>query len=141
MNYIIRLIILLGGGALLASPYLLQRWPKLVDSINKLALYKNVIGIAALLMGIFVDLPDYFKLSSDTGFISGTIILVNALVQILMGYLLAFDAIFVTFFKNNDRAMKTFQNFYDKIVKYQTPLGIIAIAWAVVIILRRVLLT
>lgn len=139
VRVVIRQIVLIGGGALIASPMLLKKWPKLLDAINKVAGYKNAIGISALLLG-GIDLLSILMLTPALAseHYSDIIIFISAAFELTMGFLLGYNITFANWFKSNAKALHSSQNMYGRLIKHQTLIGISAIGWAVVLMLLYV---
>lgn len=139
VRVVIRQIVLVGGGALLASPMLLKKWPKMLDTLNKVALYKNTIGISALLLG-GIDLLSIlmFNTALASEHYSGAMISLSSAFEIILGFILAYHLTIANWFKTNDKALHNFQNIYDRLVKHQTLIGVSAIIWALALIIMYV---
>ena len=136
VRVVIRQIVLIGGGALLASPTLLKKWPNLVDTLNKVAVYKNTLGISALILG-GIDLLSILMLTPALAseHYSEAVISISSVLELVLGFILGYNVTIANWFKNNPKALHTFQNIYDRLVKHQTLIGVSAIGWAIVLLL------
>ena len=130
--WIITVAVLLAGGLLGAANLIVAKKPNAKDLIDKLTPYQGSIGVVLVIWGV-IDLirivPSLGALSSAP--LSMVIAILTALTEIGLGFLLGYGLISKYALSKNPQALEKGQQLRAKLVVYQGPLGLTAIALAI----------
>ena len=133
-------LLLIVGGALAASSFIIAKKPDAKKAMDKIAPYQGIIGVIMLVWGIwdlytfllstegkmlrlflgFPGIPGKFKLWGYTLYVVG-------LVEILLGFLLGYGLIASKVGGKNPEAAAKGEAMQKKLATIQTPLGFVAI--------------
>lgn len=130
--WIITVIILLLGGVLGAANLIVAKKPDARAQIDKLTPYQGWIGVVLLLWGIW----DIIGVLRAAGIISmapvwWVIYLVTALTELGLGFLLGYTLISKYVLSGSPEATAKGETLRLKLAIYQGPLGVVAIALAI----------
>lgn len=117
-------LVLVVIGVLSAAPLIIAKRPDAKEAIAKLAAYQGWIGVGAALWGAWGVLQSLSNI--DQIGLAWIIGLAVAVVTLLNGFLLGF-ALGVVFVGDENAKEKAFE-FYDRLLPFQTRLGLAAIA-------------
>ena len=112
-------IISLLAGVLAASSAIIAKKPNAKDLIDKLVPYQGWIGVVLLIWSVksVLLLLKNFNLT----------LLFMAILQFVVGFLLAYGLISKYLLENNDEAKEKGQALRAKLIQYQVPAGIVLI--------------
>lgn len=138
--WIITAIVLLLGGVLGAANLIVGKKPNAKELIDKLTPYQGLIGVVLVIWG----LRDVIGVLRTMTVLSVTpvwwlLYLVTTLTELGLGFLLGYGLISKYVLSRNPQAMQKGQEFQAKLVKYQGPLGVVAIALAILFLLLTLL--
>ena len=133
MWWIVTVIILFLGGVLGAANLIVAKKPNAREQIDKLAPYQGWIGVILVLWGIW----DIMGVVRSVGLLSAApvwwiIYLITALTELGLGFLLGYALISKYVLSGSPEAAAKGQMLRLKLAIYQGPLGVVAIALAVI---------
>lgn len=137
MSYL-TVAVLIIGGVLAAASLIVAKKPDAKELIDKLTPYQGGIGAVMFLWGIWdlIGAVRFLDLLSAMPLL-WIFWLVSALAEIVLGFLLGFGLITKYALSKNEQAMEKGQAIRAKLAVYQGPLGLVAIALAVVMLVLR----
>ena len=109
-------IISILGGVIAASSYIVSKKANAKELIDKLVPYQGWIGVVLL----FWSIKNVFFLLN---YFSSTVLLF-AVAQFIVGFLLAYGLLSQYLFKNSEEAIEKGQKLRAKLVQYQVPAGV-----------------
>jgi len=123
-------IIAILGGVLAASGLIISKKPNAKELIDKITPYQGWIGIVLFVWGIWDLFSVIGALSyiDSLGFLLWIFWLGISVVEILVGFMLGFGLISKYALSKSEAAMEKGQNIRAKLMKFQSPLGLILIA-------------
>jgi len=134
-------VVLLLGGVLGAANLIVAKKPNAKELIDKLTPYQGWIGVVLVVWGLWDVIG---VLRTMTGLSAAPVwwllYLVTTLTELGLGFLLGYGLISKYVLSRNPQAMQKGQELQAKLVMYQGPLGLVAIALAIlfmVLTLRR----
>jgi len=141
MSIIITVVVLLLGGVLGAANLIVAKKPNAKELIDKLTPYQGWIGVVLVVWGLW----DVIGVLRTMAVLSAApvwwlLYLVTTLTELGLGFLLGYGLISKYVLSRNPQAMQKGQELQAKLVVYQGPLGLVAIALAIlftVLTLRR----
>lgn len=121
-------IISILGGIIAASSFIVSKKENAKELIDKITPYQGWIGVVLLIWSIrnLLWVFRYFSVS----------LLVVAIVQFIVGFLLAYGLLSQYLFSKNDEAKAKGQELRAKLAKFQVPAGVVLIVLGVLSILR-----
>ena len=137
-------IILFLGGALASSSFILAKKPNAKDLFAKVAPYQGTIGVIMFLWGIWDIIWIVMNMGMFTLFlavplitwkITAVMMIVTAIVQLVLGFLLGFGMIQAFAAKKNPAAAAKSEAVMKKLAPHQTWLGFLAMACAIWLVL------
>jgi len=138
-RFYVTVAVLFVGGVLSAAGIIVKKKPNAKELIEKLVPYQGWIGIVMFIWGVWdvFSIVDMFRLLSILPVMAIAGILA-VLCELVLGFLLGFGLITKYALSKNEQAMAKGQEIRGKLVKYQPPLGIVAIIVSVYLLLARV---
>ena len=130
--WIITVAVLLAGGLLGAANLIIAKKPNAKELIDKLTPYKGSIGVVLVVWGLI----DVIRIVPSLGALSSAplwtvISLLTALTELGLGFLLGYGLISKYVLSKSPEALEKGQKLQAKLVVYQGPLGLTAIALAI----------
>lgn len=122
-------IIIIVGGILAASSFIVAKKPDAKKLIDQLLPYQGWIGIVLFVWGIF-DILSVLRWMN--GSLEWIFALVVSIAELLVGFILGFALISKYALSKNEAAMKKGEEIRAKLLKFQIPLGFIAIIGGIV---------
>jgi hypothetical protein len=130
---------LLCGGALAASGFIIARKPEAKDLLGKLAPYQGGIGVAMLASGVWNLIDGTFGIAlkaMEYSMLLGLTLLSMVLCELLVGFLLGFGLI-AAWIPGEGAAEVKMLNLQKKLATISAPLGLVAMATAVLALLYQ----
>jgi len=123
----IQAIIAILGGAIAATPLILEKRPTASKFLKTITEYKSFFGVVLTFWGVRGILRVVFRGVSSTDLLG--VALVAA--QFIVGFLLAYELIQKYILKNSERATEIGEDMKTGLAKYQVPAGIVLIVLGV----------
>lgn len=117
-------IITVLGGLLGASGYIISQKPNAEELISRMAPYKGGIGVAMVIVGIWLGLKVVFMLDDLVAPISWLITTITAAINLSLGFLLGYDLISENLLERNEKAETKGLQIRKKLVGFQSKLGL-----------------
>ena len=137
MEFVIAIAVFVGG-VLAASSLIIARKPDAKELIDKLAPYQGSIGVVLFLWSIYALIWSLgYTILLKIFPIFWIALFASALVGIVLGFLLGFGLITKYVLSKNEEAMKKGQEIRQKLTRFQGPLGLVAIAAALLLLAAR----
>lgn len=136
--WIITVAVLLAGGLLGAANLIVAKKPNAKELIDKLTPYQGSIGVVLVIWGVV----DVIRMVPSLGALSSAplwmvISLLTALTELGLGFLLGYGLISKYVLSKSPEALEKGQKLRAKLVVYQGPLGLTAIALAILFAVMR----
>lgn len=131
-------LILLAGGVMAAYPMIVQKQPNARDLLDRLMPYQGITGVVLGIVGVIL----VFKVVGNLGVMLslGWLLMVASTVCALgLGFLMGYNILIKGTLANNEQAMRKAEALRAKLLGYQIPLGIAAIAIALLSVVLRIL--
>jgi len=130
--FIVSAIIGVLGGLLALSPVIVKNSPGAAEKLEQLAKYSGYIGITMFVWGIW----ELFGVLTNIGMLGTAPItwvfwLLTGIADLGVGALLGFGLISTYVFRGNATAIEKGTMMRDKLVKFQIPLGALAIVMSI----------
>ncbi len=129
-------LITLIGGVLGASGYIIAKRPDAEEIISRIAPYKGGVGIAMIIAGAWLGIKVIFMLNDLVAPLSWLIMLVTAVVNLSLGFLLGYDLISEYLLEKNEKIETKGVQAKQKLTGYQSKLGIGAIGASILYLLQ-----
>ncbi len=136
-------IILIVGGILAASAYIISRKPEAGKLIKKVAPFSDLIGIFMLFWGVWYVIDVIFHLSRYTGHIKADpfwgfiAMLFIPFIAVVTGFMLSFARI-AEWIPGQGRSEEKLLALRKKLIKLTTPLGLLAILAGILHLFRLI---
>ena len=134
-------VVLLLGGVLGAANLIVAKKPNAKELIDKLTPYQGWIGVVLVVWGLWDVIGVLRTMTAlSAAPVWWLLYLVTTLTELGLGFLLGYGLISKYVLSRNPQAMQKGQELQAKLVMYQGPLGLVAIALAIlfmVLTLRR----
>jgi hypothetical protein len=136
--WLVTLGVLLAGGILGASGVIIAKKPDAKELIDKLVPYQGWIGAVMFLWGIW-DTITCIRIISIISLapLVWIIAFVASLTELFLGFLLGYGLINKYALSKNPQAAAKGEEMQKKLIKFQVPLGFIAIAVAILFLVFR----
>lgn len=129
-------LITIAGGTLASSGFIISKKPNAKDLIDKLVPYTGWIGLVMFVWGVWetIAVVTHLGLLSSAP-LTWTFWAGMAFADLLVGFLLGFSMISKYALNKNELAMEKGQIIREKLMKFQVPLGFVAIVMGVLYLL------
>jgi hypothetical protein len=125
-------LIPIAGGVLASSGFIISKKPNARELIDKLVPYQGWIGAVMFVWGVWETISVVTHLSllgqAPLRFVFWTLVAIS---DLLVGFLLGYGLITKYTFGKNEQAQKRGAEVREKLVKWQAPLGLLAIVMGV----------
>lgn len=137
LTWIISVLVLLAGGVLGAAKLIVAKKPDAKALIEKLSPYQGIIGLVMLAWGIWGVINFARGIGAGMSFWM-VVFLLTIVVQLGLGFLLAYGLISKYALEKNDQAKEKGEKVRAKLAVYQAPMGLSAIALAVLFLVASI---
>jgi hypothetical protein len=136
LMWIVSVLVLLAGGVLGAANLIVAKKPDAKALIERLTPFQGIIGIVMMAWGVWglINMFSAFAMSFYT-----ILFILTVAVELGLGFLLAFGLISKYALEKNAQAKEKGEQVRAKLAVYQAPMGLSAIALAVLFLVVSVM--